>query len=101
MASQMERKIICREIPNSRTVRSFIEKRVGEWLRKRGYDEQASRYHVILDREGGGHLVSCHIEVVSGAERWTGDWAGSGLHQALLKALNHMIPGPSMVPAHA
>jgi hypothetical protein len=98
-----DRTITCREIPNSRTVRSFIEKRLGEWIRVHGYDDRSAHYHVTLDREGGGHLVFCQIEVVtySGNEQapktelWTGSWSALGLHQALLKTLNHMMPKPA------
>ena len=93
-----DNKIICREIPNSRTVRNFIQKRLREWIRVHGLDETSAHYQVILNREGGGHHFSCQIEVegTSNAhmERWSGSWADNGLHQTLLKTLNHMIRGP-------
>lgn len=106
--SNADNQIICREIPNSKTVRNFVQKRLREWIRVHGLDETNTHYQVILNREGGGHHFSCQIEVqaawsssgdadVSGGahmERWIGSWADSGLHQTLLKTLNHMIRGP-------
>jgi hypothetical protein len=99
--------IVCREIPNSKTIRSFIEKRIREWIRVHGFDETSAHYQVILNREGGGHHFSCQIEVQAVAtsaakgategvreERWTGSWDDSGLHQTLLKTLGHMMRGP-------
>ena len=97
--SKIDNKIVCREIPNSKTIRHFIEKRVREWIRIHGFDETSAHYQVIMNREGKGHLFSCQIEVQAQQERWTGDWADSGLHQTLMKTLNHMIRGP--VPATA
>jgi hypothetical protein len=99
MEFQSEKTIVCREVPNSRTVRSFVEKRVSHWLRGHGYDDSSSRYQVILDREGGGHLIFCQVEVLVEAkegkqERWIGSWSAFGLHQALMKTLNHMNHGP-------
>jgi hypothetical protein len=103
MERNSERQIVCRKIPNSRTVRSFIEKHVDAWLRGHGYDDNSSRYHVTLAREGSGHVVSCEIEVLANSEqkmeRWVGSWSDLGLHQTLLKTLNHMVRGPTLVPA--
>jgi hypothetical protein len=101
-----ERTIVCREVPDSRTVRSFIEKRVRAWLRGHGYDDTSTRYQVTLDREGGGHLIFCQVEVVVEApegkqERWIGSWSAFGLHQALMKTLNHMNHGPTFASARA
>jgi hypothetical protein len=106
-----DNKIVCREIPNSKTIRSFIEKRVREWIRIHGLDETSTHYQVILNREGGGHHFSCQIEVQASVmtpspsgddvheERWTGDWDDSGLHQTLLKTLGHMMRGSVPITA--
>ena len=47
--SKIDNKIICREIPNSKTVRNFIQKRLREWIRVHGLDETNTHYQVILE----------------------------------------------------
>jgi hypothetical protein len=90
-------KIVCREIPNSKTIRSFIKKRIRDWIRVHGFDDTNAHYQVILNREGGGHHFSCQIEVQAHEERWTGSWDDSGLHQTLLKTLGHMMRGSATI----
>jgi len=89
--------IICKNIPDSRTVRRFIEKQIHRWiLRHIKTDEpQNTQYFVTLQREREGHDVNCRVEIFDGKNIWLGMEYSAGLHQALIRCLNHLIPAPA------
>lgn len=102
MTSPVSGQIVCNNIPNSRTVRRFIEKQILRWALRHGVSEkhqnQTPRYFVSLQREKEGHGVNCRIEISDGKTVWKAMEYASGLHQALIRCLNHLMPIPTARP---
>jgi hypothetical protein len=85
--------IVYDRISGSKTIRGFVERRVKRWLGLQGIaGVRELSYRVVFSREGAGHLVSCEVEIQSGARRWKGFRVANGLHQALLQCLRDMEP---------
>jgi hypothetical protein len=98
--------IIYNNVSKSRTVRRFIEKRIFNWLRDQGLvNDRTSgmtpRYFVTLQRDREGHGVNCRIEIDTGKNLWRSVEYASGLHQALIRGLNHLIPSKPPQPQFA
>lgn len=83
----------------SRKVRSFVEQKLKEWLAWRRIDEDMSpfRYRVIVNREGETPQFSCQIRIQSRSYEWQGAGFAPGLHQAVIKALRHMMGMPAQI----
>src|SRR4051794_762151 len=95
---QIAGEVSLRELSNSRGIRSFVEKRIQGWLYREGIrDAQSSAsglpsFHVMFERQGEGHLVSCWIEVRIGRQIWRSARVVPGIQQAFIQALQHLIP---------
>lgn len=100
MASPFFGQISYRNIPHSRTVRRFIEKRIQQWILNNPTlttpspttESSSTRYFVSIQREKEGHGVNCQIEIDNGRMHWRSVEYASNLHQALIRAVNHLIP---------
>ena len=84
--------ILCEDVPRSRTVRGFIEKRISRWLSPKVPTQHATyaRYLVRLRREGEGHWIHCQVEINWGEHTWVSAESASGLHQAVLRCLERI-----------
>lgn len=94
MATLCFGQIICNNIPHSRTVRRFIEKQVHRWILRNSKtsDPTKTKYLVTLQRQEEGHGVNCRIEIYDGKTLWRAIEYSSGLHQALIRCINHLMP---------
>jgi hypothetical protein len=106
----VSRSVTVRRLPSSKGIRSFIEKRLQGWF-YRTYSEVDSpeangapappatlpSFHVMFERHGDGHMVSCWVEVRVAGQIWRSSRIGPGIQQAFIQALQHLVP----IRAHA
>ena len=101
MESRLRSQIVCNRLSRSKTIRCFARKQMDRWITQHltTVGPAEAHYLVVLQREGEGHHVNCQIEIKQGRHRWSGNWYGSGLHQAVLECLAHLNLTPQ--PAYA
>jgi hypothetical protein len=84
-------------VARSRAGRRILERSIERWLELHHLlnnpgTSTRPRYRAVLQREGQGHFVHCHIEVEAGGQSWVGSRVGVHLQQALADCLAHMTP---------
>ncbi len=100
MENSLNGTLVSDGIQLSKPIRAFVQKRIRKWLEQRklavaggagGTRGADPRYAVTLVRGTQGHRVECQILVQEGSTWWAGAEIANGLHQAVLKALDHMF----------
>jgi len=93
----MESTIVCDHVPKLRSVRKFVEKRVGQWLSIKAIavsgnpgDMNSVHFLTKFERLGRGPEILCAIQIQVGDKVWRGTAVARGVHRAFMNCLDHI-----------
>jgi len=92
----------CIRVPYSKALRKHVEKRISDWISAQQFPEypKGLSFHVVLEKEGAGHTISCQVTVSSRNGSWLGHSWGRTPEDALSQALARMKPAAmTRIPA--
>ncbi|MGZ3687023.1 MAG: hypothetical protein ACXVCH_18055 [Bdellovibrionota bacterium] len=85
-------KIECDHVGRSRALRRLVERSLARWIQEHHLTALSARYRAVFRRTGEGHCVVCHIEVRTEDQKtWIGLGFENGIHQALMRSLDHLV----------
>lgn len=93
-ASITERRFTFDNVPESKTIRRIVEKKIHRWIRSRFSAETSGQfsYRAVFRKEGEKSVICCYLEIGFGKRLWRASWYARNLHQALQQCLGHLTP---------